>query len=107
MDNEIVIVRENVMMGPKWFLFFFFIKSFSWTMLSNSKNIIVEWMSPPSTQLLSKIFDKFKKSHGTLDKEWKKKPPLLTTTIINRFEKSCGTFKGGGGNNSLSSTTLG
>jgi len=36
----------------------------------------------------------------------KKKPPLLPTTIINRFEKSYGTFKERGGKNSLSSTTL-
>jgi len=107
MDNEVVIVRENVMMGPKWLIFIFFIKSFSWTMLSNSKNIIMERVSPPSTQLLSTIFNKFEKNHGTLDKEWKKKPPLLTTTIINRFKKSCGTFKERGGNNPLSSTTLG
>jgi hypothetical protein len=34
MDNEIVIVGENMMVGLKW------------TMLSNSKNIVMEWMSP-------------------------------------------------------------
>jgi hypothetical protein len=35
-----------------------------------------------------------------------KKPPLLAKTIINRFEKSYGTFKGGKGKNPLSLTTL-
>jgi hypothetical protein len=35
-----------------------------------------------------------------------KKPPLLPTIIINRFEKSCGTFKGGKGKNPLSLMTL-
>jgi hypothetical protein len=35
-----------------------------------------------------------------------KKPPLLAKTIINRFERSCGTFKGGKGKNPLSLTTL-
>jgi hypothetical protein len=37
----------------------------------------------------------------------KNKTPLLPTTIINRFEKSYGTFKEGGGKNLLSSITLG
>jgi hypothetical protein len=46
MDNEIVIIGENMMMGPKW-LNYFFKKSFSWTMLNNSKNIVMEWESPP------------------------------------------------------------
>jgi hypothetical protein len=32
----------------------------------------------------------------------KKKPPLLPTTIINRFERICGTFRRGGGKNPLS-----
>jgi hypothetical protein len=31
---------------------------------------------------------------------------LLATTIINSFEKSCGTFKGGKGKNPLSLMTL-
>ncbi len=35
-----------------------------------------------------------------------KKPPLLAKTIINRFEKSYGTFKGGKGKNPLSLTTF-
>jgi hypothetical protein len=35
-----------------------------------------------------------------------KNPPLLSTTLINRFERSCGTF-GKGKKNPLSSTTLG
>jgi hypothetical protein len=30
-----------------------------------------------------------------------KKLPLLPTIVINRFEKSCGTFRRGGGKNSL------
>jgi hypothetical protein len=30
-----------------------------------------------------------------------KKTPLLPMTIINRFERSFGTFKGGGGKNPL------
>jgi len=42
-----------------------------------------------------------------LTKNAKTKPPLLPMTFVNRFEKSCGTFKGGEGKNSLSSTTLG
>ncbi len=33
-----------MMMRPKW-LIFFLMKSFSWTMLSNSRNIIMEWVS--------------------------------------------------------------
>jgi hypothetical protein len=36
-----------------------------------------------------------------------KKSPSLLMIIINRFERSCDTFKGGGGKNPLSSTTLG
>jgi hypothetical protein len=32
---------------------------------------------------------------------------LLPTTLINRFEGSCGTFRGGGGKNLMSLTTLG
>jgi hypothetical protein len=48
---------------------------------------------------------KFEESHGTLDKELKKKTPLLPATIINRFERSYGTFKGGGGKNLLSLMT--
>jgi hypothetical protein len=36
-----------------------------------------------------------------------KKNSLLLMTLINRFERSCGTFRGGGGKNPLSSTTLG
>jgi hypothetical protein len=36
----------------------------------------------------------------------KKKTLLLLTTIIGRFERSCGTFGGGGGKNLLSSMTL-
>jgi hypothetical protein len=37
----------------------------------------------------------------------KKKTLLLLTTVINRFERTCGTIRGGGGENPLSSTTLG
>jgi hypothetical protein len=37
----------------------------------------------------------------------KKKTSLLPMTLINRFEKSCGTFRRGGGKNILSSMTLG
>jgi hypothetical protein len=36
-----------------------------------------------------------------------KKPLLLLMTFINSFEKNCGTFRGVGGKNPLSSTTLG
>jgi hypothetical protein len=36
-----------------------------------------------------------------------RKNPLLPTIVIRRFEKSCGTFKGGGGKNLLLSMTLG
>ncbi len=48
---------------------------------------------------MSTTFVKFEKTHGTLDKEWKKNPPLWPTIIICRFERSCGTFRGGGGKN--------
>jgi hypothetical protein len=34
----------------------------------------------------------------------KKKPPLLS--VINNFERSCDTFRGGGEKHPLSSTTL-
>jgi hypothetical protein len=44
----------------------------------------------------------------TLMKNEKKKSPLLPMTLINRFEKSCGILRGGGGKkNPLLSTTLG
>jgi hypothetical protein len=36
----------------------------------------------------------------------KNKHPWLPMTLINRFERSCGTFRGGGGKNPLLSTTL-
>jgi hypothetical protein len=36
----------------------------------------------------------------------KKKPPLLPTIIICRFERRCGTFRGKGGKNLMSLTTL-
>jgi len=36
-----------------------------------------------------------------------KKIPLLPMTVINRFERSRGTFKGGEGKNPLSSMALG
>jgi len=36
-----------------------------------------------------------------------KKLPLLPMIVINRFERSCGTFRGGGGKNPLLSMTLG
>jgi len=35
-----------------------------------------------------------------------KKPPLLLMVVINRFQKNCGTFRGGG-KNPLLSMTLG
>ncbi len=35
-----------------------------------------------------------------------KKPPLLPTIIICRFERNCGTFRGGGGKNLMLLTTL-
>jgi hypothetical protein len=37
----------------------------------------------------------------------KNKTSLLPITFINRFEKSCGTFRGRGGKTPLSSMTLG
>jgi hypothetical protein len=37
----------------------------------------------------------------------KTKTPLWPTIIINIFERSCGTFKKGGGNNSPLLMTLG
>jgi hypothetical protein len=36
-----------------------------------------------------------------------KKNPLLLMAIINKFEKSCGTFRVGARKNPLSSMTLG
>jgi len=36
----------------------------------------------------------------------KKKTSLLPMTLINRFERICGTFRRGGGKNPLSSMTL-
>jgi hypothetical protein len=36
-----------------------------------------------------------------------RKNPLLPTIVIRGFEKGCGTLKGGGGKNPMSSTTLG
>ncbi len=36
-----------------------------------------------------------------------RKNPLLPAIVIHRFEKSCGTFKGGGGKNPMLSMTLG
>jgi hypothetical protein len=35
-----------------------------------------------------------------------KKPPLWPTTIINRFERSYGTFRRGGGKNPLLLTKM-
>jgi hypothetical protein len=37
----------------------------------------------------------------------KKKTPLWPMIVINRFERNCGTFRGKGRKNPLSSTTLG
>ncbi len=50
---------------------------------------------------------KFEESHGTFDEEWKKKPPTMANNGITKFEKSCGTFRIGGGKKSLPSMTLG
>jgi len=36
-----------------------------------------------------------------------KKSPLLPMAVISGFERNCGTFKGGGGRNPLSSMTQG
>jgi hypothetical protein len=36
----------------------------------------------------------------------KKKPLLLPTIILCRFERRCGTFRGEGGKNPMSLTTL-
>jgi hypothetical protein len=49
----------------------------------------------------------FLKVMAPLTKNEKKKTPLLPMIVINRFEKSYGTLKGGRGNNPLLSTTLG
>jgi hypothetical protein len=35
---------------------------------------------------------RFDENCDTFEKEWKKKSPLSSTTLINRFEGSCGTF---------------
>ncbi len=35
MDNEVVIVNENMIMGPKYFFNFLFLKSFPSTLLNN------------------------------------------------------------------------
>jgi hypothetical protein len=42
---------------------------------------------------LSTTLVKFEENHDNLDEELKTKPPLFPMTIINRFEKNCGTFK--------------
>jgi hypothetical protein len=42
---------------------------------------------------LSTTLVKFEDIHGTFNKERKKKHPLLPTTLINWFERSCGTFQ--------------
>jgi hypothetical protein len=55
---------------------------------------------------LSTTLIKFEKIHDTFDEKWKKNP-LLQTTIINKSEKNCGTFRGGGGKNLLSLMTPG
>jgi hypothetical protein len=39
---------------------------------------------------------KFEESHGTFDEEWKQNPIVANDSYLNRFEKSCGTFRGGG-----------
>jgi len=44
----------------------------------------------------------FKENYDNFDKKKKKRTPLLPMTLINRFERSCGTFKGRGGNPMLS-----
>jgi hypothetical protein len=46
MDNKIVIVGKKYDDGTKM-IYLFFKKSFSWTMLNNSRNIVMELMSPP------------------------------------------------------------
>jgi hypothetical protein len=40
-----------------------------------------------------------KKIMAPFTKNEKENPPLLPMTIINMFERSCGTFKGGGRKN--------
>ncbi len=49
----------------------------------------------------------FKKVMAPLTNNEKKKTSLLPVTFINRFEKSCGTFKRGGGKKPMLSMTLG
>jgi hypothetical protein len=55
MDNEIVIVGGKYDDGTKMILKILFKKSFSWTMLNNSRNIVMKWVShsrPPLPKLL-------------------------------------------------------
>jgi hypothetical protein len=51
MANGIVIVGENMMMRPKWLIFFN--KSFSWTMLKNSKKYYYGmYVTPPTPSIV-------------------------------------------------------
>jgi hypothetical protein len=35
---------------------------------------------------------RFDENYGAFEEEWKTKSPLSSTTLINKFEGSCGTF---------------
>jgi hypothetical protein len=52
------------------------------------------------------LINRFERNCGTFRRGGRKNP-LSSTTFINRLERSCGTFKGGGRKNPLSSMTLG
>ncbi len=58
------------------------------------------------TNCCQKYWLNLKKVMAPLTKNEKKKTPLLPTIIICRFEKRCGTFRGEGGKNPTSLTTL-
>jgi hypothetical protein len=49
MDNEIVTIKYDD--GTKIIFKFLFKKSFSWKMLNDSRNIFLDWVSPPPPPL--------------------------------------------------------
>jgi hypothetical protein len=52
MDNEIVIVGENMMIWPKWYLNFCLKNRFHEQRWENSRNIVMEWVSPPTFSIV-------------------------------------------------------
>jgi hypothetical protein len=48
-----------------------------------------------------------KKHYGTFDGKMEKNNPIIANIVINRFKRSCDTFRKGGGKNPSSSMTLG